>query len=301
MGRSLTAARTTAFRVRVGLLLFVLFVVVAWAVRDVRSRRARTDWDHTLRIAVVLIEKDKVSPTAIAAFRERRSAMEDRMRDELRRHRPPSPMPFSFTVLGPAPIASMPPTPAGESLSDLAAHQWAMWRWLSAVDRAAGVDTWSFDSRIYVVVSPLADGEVGMIEGVSEQGGRVGTVHATLDEGMADFAWAVVVHELFHTLGATDKYDERGRTLIPDGLAEPDARPQLPQRFVEIMARNRPVSMTEEKAPTSISDVAVGPTTAREIRWAGPDARLSGRRAAAKTWLTAYGKSEPPGREGRQG
>jgi hypothetical protein len=74
-----------------------------------------------------------------------------------------------------------------------------------------------------------------------------------------------VTHELFHTLDATDKYDARGRTLIPQGLAEPERG--LPQRFAEIMARNRPVTETSEALPKSVDEIAVGPLTASEIGW----------------------------------
>jgi hypothetical protein len=261
------ARSTTAFRVRVGLLSFVLFVVVAWAIRDVRSRRARTAWDHTLNVAVVVIESSKVAPEAITALRAQRPNMEERLRDELRRYRPGAPPPFSFTVLGPTSLIAPAPVLAGDGVADLAGHAWAQWRWISAIDRAVGVDASAFDSRIYVVVSPLREEETGIVEGASEQGGRVGTVAVTLDAVMADFAWIVIAHELFHTLGATDKYDPGGRTLVPEGLAEPDLSPTLPQRYVELMARNRPVSATEERPPTSMAEVAVGPVTSHEIGW----------------------------------
>ena len=39
------------------------------------------------------------------------------------------------------------------------------------------------------------------------------------DADSADFALVVVAHELFHTLGAEDKYDAQGRALVPLGLA----------------------------------------------------------------------------------
>ena len=45
---------------------------------------------------------------------------------------------------------------------------------------------------------------------------------------MADFALFVAAHELFHTLGATDKYDASGAALVPSGLAEPDLNPLVP-------------------------------------------------------------------------
>lgn len=106
-----------------------------------------------------------------------------------------------------------------------------------------------------------------MVEGESEEGGRVGVVDVELDDSMADFALFVATHELFHTLGATDKYDEAGRTLLPAGLAEPSRVPLLPQAYAEVMARNRPVGPGLEVPPESLDELAVGPATAREIGW----------------------------------
>ena len=107
-----------------------------------------------------------------------------------------------------------------------------------------------------------------MVEGRGEQGGRVGVVEVELDETMADLTLIVVSHELLHTIGASDKYDAHGRALVPDRLAEPDRAPLFPQRFAEIMARNRPLDgKGNEAIPDRLDDVAVGPATAREIGW----------------------------------
>ena len=70
---------------------------------------------------------------------------------------------------------------------------------------------------------------------------------------------------MVHALGATEKYDAAGHTLVPLGLAEPDRMPRFPQRYAEIMSRNRPVSATDERVPEDFEQIAVGPTTAREI------------------------------------
>ena len=70
-----------------------------------------------------------------------------------------------------------------------------------------------------------------------------------LDQAMVDVAWIVTARELFHTLGATDKYDATGHATVPAGLVQPHRVPLYPQPFVEIMARNRPVSATEERLP----------------------------------------------------
>jgi hypothetical protein len=103
------------------------------------------------------------------------------------------------------------------------------------------------------------------VEGASEQGGRIGTVEVELGPGTVDQALIVAAHELGHTLGASDHYVGE-HTLVPAGLAEPDLVPQIPQRFVELMARTRPTS-AGEVGPEALVDVAVGPATAREIGW----------------------------------
>lgn len=105
------------------------------------------------------------------------------------------------------------------------------------------------------------------MEGESEEGGRIGFVEVELADDMADFALFVAAHELLHTLGATDKYDAAGRARVPEGLADPERAPRFPQLAAEVMARNVPLSATQERPPESLDELAVGPTTAQEIGW----------------------------------
>ena len=108
---------------------------------------------------------------------------------------------------------------------------------------------------------------VGLEGKLALDGRRPETVEVQLQATMVDFALIVAAHELFHTLGAQDKYDEFGHVLVPDGLAEPDRTPTFPQLFVEVMARNRPLSPEVEEPPASLHELRVGPATAREIGW----------------------------------
>lgn len=267
MGAEGTPKRSVFFKVRVGLLLAALVLVVLYAIRDVRSRRARTEWDHTLSIALVLVEQRPLAAGVTPALRARVPSLEERMTSELHRHRPDAPTPFTFRFVGPVTYPDPPPTPDGDGIADLAAHAYRTWRWTQAVDGAAGESLSGYDSRIYLVARPPASEERQVVEGVSQDGGRIGIVSVELDADMADLALIVVAHELFHTLGATDKYDASGRIKVPEGLAEPQLRPVLPQRYAEIMARNRPVSVAEEKVPTRLDEIAVGLVTASEIGW----------------------------------
>jgi hypothetical protein len=105
------------------------------------------------------------------------------------------------------------------------------------------------------------------VEGSSEEGGRIGVARIDLDSSVVDLALFVVTHEFFHTLGASDKYDPAGRALIPDGLVEPKRVPLYPQRYAEVMTRNRVIAPGIERPPESLAELGVGTGTAGEIGW----------------------------------
>lgn len=264
-----TAATARRFRsVRIGILLLLLFAVALYAWADVRSRAQRNEWHTTLDVAVVLLEEAAVDPRAVALLRARLDALESQLQHERQRYQPGSERPFHFELIGPARVSKEPPAPAGTGPWDLIVYTWELRRYVRTIDDAMGVDASRFDSRVYTTISPPVSDQPTHVEGRSEHGGRIAQVRVELDESMVDLALVVVTHELLHTLGAVDKYDSNGRTLIPVGLADPTRSPQLPQLQVEVMARNRPVEPGKELVPTSLTELGVGPTTAREIGWA---------------------------------
>jgi hypothetical protein len=55
--------------------------------------------------------------------------------------------------------------------------------------------------------------------------------------------------------------------VYPDGFAEPDKDPLLPQDYAEIMGGRIPLSEGEAEIPESLDQVLVGAVTAREINW----------------------------------
>ena len=258
------------FYVRVTVLLAVLAGVLLWGWRDVRSRHARNAWDHTLLVAIVLVRLEPLDDVGVAALEKQLPALEDRLSAELARYQPTAPHPFRFELKRPVDGAPPPPAPTSDGPVDLAKYAYAQGSFVDAIDERAGIDASLYDVRIYVALRRPRQAEVTLAEGRSQQGGRIGIVEMELDtdaEG-AHLPLVVVAHELMHTLGATDKYDPAtGRSLVPIGLAEPDRVPLYPQRFAEIMSRNRPLSATVEKVPDSFAQIAVGPSTAREIGW----------------------------------
>ncbi len=100
------------------------------------------------------------------------------------------------------------------------------------------------------------------------QNGLIGRVNAFASYAMAKQNNVIITHEFLHTLGATDKYDPAtNQPVYPDGYANPDQQPLVPQRFAEIMAGRIPVSQSEATIPESLNNVLIGSLTAQEINW----------------------------------
>lgn len=247
------------------ILLAVLAVVLLYAAATVRRRHARNEWNRSLDVALVLVRDGPVDPGAIDLLRARASVLEERLAAELHRHRASPDRPFRFVVRGPVDMRTPRPELASDGFVDLVKHTWNTWQWTRAIDRADAFAGDAYDTRIYVVIRPPHDATTRWVEGASEQGGGVGTLEVDLDASMVDYALFVATHELFHTLGALDKYDATGRTTIPEGLPEPNA--SFPQKFADPMARGRVLAPGRDETPDSLDVLRVGPVTAKEIGW----------------------------------
>lgn len=102
--------------------------------------------------------------------------------------------------------------------------------------------------------------------------GLVGITHLFAADSMSGANQVIVAHELLHTLGATDKYDlDTNQPRYPEGYAEPEREPRLPQARAELMAGRIPLTDHEAEQAESLRQVMIGPLTAREIGWStGP-------------------------------
>lgn len=257
------------FRIRVAILLAILAGVLLFAWRDVRSRALRNDWSRTLDVALVVTTSD-LAPGVVDRLRARADFLEDRLEGELRRRRPEGPKPFEIHLFEVDAPAKAPPLPENDGLVDAARWSWDLRRFTAALDSAAGLGDQTFDARIYLLAREPIDARRKAVEGIGEQGGRVGLVEVELDAAMVDFALFVAAHELMHTLGAGDRYDASGEPIVPEGLADPDAVPLFPQARTELMARHRAVAPGHSEPPESLEELVVGDVTAREIGWLAP-------------------------------
>ena len=248
------------------LLLAVLAIVLLYAFKDVWRRRKRNSWERPLSVALVLLERGEVDSVAVRALRQRVPELGERLAQEYATYGGHG-RPFDFHVYGPVDASGPPPSPDSAGWFDLVEYSARSWLYCRDANARADVPAAAYDSVVYLVFTPPWRERVASVEGQSQQGGRIGMVEVELRESMVDFALFVATHELFHTLGATDKYDTAGNARVPDGLAEPQRVPLYPQTRAEVMARNVPLARGDERPPDTLAELRVGAATAREMGW----------------------------------
>lgn len=98
--------------------------------------------------------------------------------------------------------------------------------------------------------------------------GRIGSVNLFAASAYHQSNQVVLVHELLHAFGASDKYDlATGRPIYPIGYAEPDLKPLYPQRKAELMAGHIAISEQQSQMPKSLRSTQINDLTALEIGW----------------------------------
>ena len=96
--------------------------------------------------------------------------------------------------------------------------------------------------------------------------GLVGVVHVFAQPAQASQNNVVITHELFHALGASDKYDANNMPIFPEGFGNPE-EPRYPQQVAEIMGGRIAKSPDRAIIPAGLDDCVVGYKTAWEINW----------------------------------
>jgi hypothetical protein len=247
-------------------------------------QRRQLGWDRPQRLAVILVGVDgaRLSSGLINQFARQSAEVEQRLLAERRRYDAEASLPVEVSVFGPAAEHAPPPSLQGASLWDLLVFNFELASYARAQDQHLELRKEDFDVRIYVRLSE-SDGANETVEGVGQERGSIGVVSTHISKESTEFAWFVVVHEYFHTRGASDKYDSSGRATYPFGHAEPHQHPLYPQASIELMARGRPLSGVIEAVPGAPETWKIGPWTAEEIGWIpGSSSRtFSGKRHSA--------------------
>jgi len=162
-------------------------------------------------------------------------------------------------------IDALPPEPPFGA-GTLSVIWWSMklryWAYQHTPDSISNTDR----IRLYVLYHS-ANGDKALAHSLGLQKGLIGVIHAYAYEQQKAQNAVVMAHEILHTVGAIDKYDNNNLPIYPVGYAEPERQPLHPQRYAEIMAGRIAIDTHKAKMPASLSDTKVGTATAKEINW----------------------------------
>ncbi|NCF27977.1 MAG: hypothetical protein GWP69_11395 [Gammaproteobacteria bacterium] len=249
---------------RKGILVYVLILV---AVGHWLTTQRTTSWDRPLSVAVYPINGDGSQRSAqyIKSLEWNSFKVIDEFMTEEATHYGVQIKQPVHTILA-EPVEDQPPAPPhGGNAFQVMLWSLKLRYWSWSVDR--GADPPSSDVEIFVrYFDP--DTNPRLAHSLGLQKGLIGVVNAFASPQQAGSNKVIIAHELLHTLGASDKYDPAtGQPLYPDGYAEPEADPRLPQKLAELMGGRIPFSATDSQIPRSLDEVIIGTVTGQEIRW----------------------------------
>lgn len=252
-------------------MLLLLVCAGLWGLRQQQVRSGRRDWRDTVNVDVVLLRRGAVPESAMGALRADLQRLEALLGDEFLRYRGQRMPPFSFVPHGPVDVSAPPPAVPDEAgATERVRHYLRLRDYFADVEGRGALRLRRHSLRLYVVLEPVRT-RTRFVEGFGAVGGDFGVVRAAIDVHTVDQALVAIAHEVLHCLGATDKYDEEGHAVPPDGLVEPLRVPPYPQRYAEIMVGERPLAPGQGVLVESLGEARIGAITAMEIGWLPED------------------------------
>jgi hypothetical protein len=250
-------------KIRIAILLFILFLVGANAYL---TQQRITDWDQSLEVVIYPINADRSPFTAdyIASLTpDVFKPIEQFMQTEGLQY---NLMLSEPVILSLAPeITALPPAPPFGA-NTIAIMWWSLqlryWAWKH--DTYQGPMT---DIQVFIIYyDPHTHSQLDHSLGLQE--GHICMVKAFATRHQAARNNVIITHEMLHTLGATDKYNlQTLQPRYPEGYADLEKEPLLPQEYAEIMGRGIPLSSSDSRMPDSLAYTVIGPITAKEIKW----------------------------------
>jgi hypothetical protein len=249
--------------IRITILLLILFVV---GMDALLTRWRSTDWDQSLVVVVYPINGDNSteSDKFIKYITEDNfKPIESYLSFYAKKHGILLAEPFMVKL---APELKQNPPPAPATNSYLAIIWWSLktryWSYKN--------DTYEeIPANIKVFVRYHAFAEGKRIEhSVGLEKGKTCIVNAYASPMLVNRNQVIIIHEILHTLGATDKYDlDTEMPIYPEGYAMPEQNPLWPQEMAEIMGGYIPLAAEKSIMPATLAETIIGSVTAREIGW----------------------------------
>ncbi|MCF6283190.1 MAG: hypothetical protein L3J28_13470 [Candidatus Polarisedimenticolaceae bacterium] len=247
------------------LFLFILLLVVAILAQE--QRLASTDWIEPLDVTIYPINGDGDVKT-VAYINQLKVShfvrIDDFLAQQGKRYQLMVERPTQ-TRLG-VQINELPPSQPARSANPIELLIWSLklryWAWQVTPESDAALDA----VQLFVVYHQGREGQP-LDHSLGLQKGLLGLINAYARPEQDRQNAIVIAHELLHTVGASDKYDQHGNPVYPEGFAKPDKQPRYPQHRAEIMAGRLAVDAGESKMPSSLRVCVIGEQTAREIMW----------------------------------
>jgi len=248
---------------RITLLLLILAYV---GLDTFLSNKSATNWKHPLRVVIYPINADgqKTTDNYIAT-------LDDSQFDDFQTMLQREATSYGLNLSSPIQIQlsqaikSLPPA-IPKDRNPLNVIWWSLklryWSWKT--DNHEGIKP---QIRAYVLYfTPNDRKQLAHSTGLKES--KIALIQLSAHKKSTQQNNVIILHELLHTLGATDKYDlQNNQPIFPDGYAEPNLKPTLPQRKAEIMAGRIAITQSKFRTPAGLMQTVVGTKTAREIGW----------------------------------
>lgn len=252
---------------RVAALLALLGVV---ALSEWLGARRVTGWSRPIRVAVFPVPTAAETAAFASALTPADLApIEAFLAAEAQRYEAPA-LPQLTFVFAADRVRPPPAVPEAPGILNAVRFSLALrwWAW-TAVSAA---DVPDHDVRIALVLHPPRPGDT-LPHSAGLARGRIGVVHAFASADLLGVLRVVTAHELLHIAGARDKYAPTGVPAYPAGYVDPSGGPG-PRPVAEIMAGTRIDSEGELRLPETLSEVAIGAETAREIGWVASELEM---------------------------
>ncbi len=253
-----------SFRV---LRIYILLLILIWVGVDAwLTKRRAMDWTQSLWVAIYPINGDGsvesesyIQSLSVADF----NSISEFMASEAQRLQLKLRDPV-IMKLAPEVKTRPPEIPAGDNILEIIWWSLKVRYWAISSDTFEGP---SPNIRLFVMYYDPSHFKV-LPHSVGLEKGMLGIANVFSDGRQAEQNNVVILHEIMHTLGASDKYDlSTGHPIYPEGFAEPDKMPRFPQQKAELMGGRIPISETVSVVPRTLLNAMIGEKTAREMHW----------------------------------
>jgi len=248
-------------QVRILFLLSILIYVVA---DQVIAKHHSRSWRNTLNVVIYPINGDasEQSQRTINTLTEDHfSSVKHFIKQQSQQYGLLIQQPIDIKL---APQVNKPPALPKLDAGIVSAIGWSLkmrwWAWYE--------NTYEGSKDIRLFIEYYANETTESQVSVGLEKGRIALIKNYADDQLMERNNVIIVHEMLHTLGASDKYDPV--TLMPyfpQGYANPVLGENQKQQQCEIMGGRIPTSAEIAIVPKSLQDCLIGKTTAREIGW----------------------------------